>query len=81
MKIMSDAEAFGWKFLSLFMLFLVIVILLHDPSSEVDYSPALIYDTITVTDTVTIHDTVYKWKEPKKTTCDTFDVSFEYPLE
>lgn len=80
MKIMSDAEAFGWKFLSFLMIVLVIIILLSTPSTDANEIPLVEYDTITVIDTVTIHDTVYKWKEPKKQMCDTQIVSYDYPI-
>lgn len=78
MKIMSDAEAFGWKFLSFLMIVLVIAILLSNSSPDTNEIPLVEYDTITVNDTVVIHDTVYKWKEPKKQMCDTTIVSYDY---
>lgn len=64
MKIISDIEYFSWKFATIILSIVMIIMLFRFLiKSPCDTIPEVMYDTITINDTLIVHDTIYRWKE------------------
>ena len=63
MKVISDADYYGWKICVFVLLVVLIVMLLNYPEQqEINIESEVIYNTDTIRDTIIQHDTITKWK-------------------